>query len=311
MSATMLRHVEDYLRLRRALGFKLTRPGQLLPQFVTYLDAIGAQSITVEAALAWTRQSVGAQPVTLSHRLGAVRGFARYLATIDPTTEIPPAGQFGKQRRRTPYIYSSDEIARLLGAAGRLRPPLRAATYPALLGLLASSGLRIGEAVRLTDPDVDLNTGVLTVRHTKFDRHRLVPLHPSVTAALADYTSRRDRLAPTGRADALFVSTTGRALSTKLVNSTFGFLLASAGLPNTPGQRPRVHDLRHAMVVNTLIDWQRDGVDIAARLPVLSTYLGHVSPASTYWYFSAVPELMRLAAAGLDRQPGSRSGRLS
>lgn len=306
MSAELTGHVEDYLRLRRALGFKLRFEGQVLPQFVAYLDAIGAPSVTVDAAVAWTRLSVGAQPVTLSHRLGAVRGFARYLATIDSATEIPPSGLFGKQQRRTPYIYSSEEIAQLLAVAGQLRPQLRAVTYPALLGLLAVSGMRVGEAVRLTGTDVDLNTGVLTVRHTKFDRDRLVPLHPSVTAALADYTSRRDRLAPTERADALFVSTTGRALSTKLVNATFGSLLASAGLPTTPGQRPRVHDLRHSMVVSTLIGWQRDGVDIAARLPVLSTYLGHVSPASTYWYFTAVPELMQLAAAGLDRRCGSQ-----
>ena len=307
MSGALAGHVEDYLRLRRALGFKLTRPGQVLPQFVAYLDAIGAQSVTVEAAIAWTRLSVGAQPVTLSHRLGAVRGFARYLATIDPATEIPPCGLFGKQQRHTPYIYSPEEIARLLAAAGQLRPQLRAATYPALFGLLAASGMRVGEAVRLTGPDVDLNTGVLQVRHAKFDRDRLVPLHPSVTTALTDYTSRRDRLAPTARADALFVSTTGSPLSTKLVNAAFGSLLASAGLPTTPGQRPRVHDIRHSFVVNTLIGWQRDGVDVAARLPVLSTYLGHVSPASTYWYFSAVPELMQLAAAGLDRRFGSRS----
>lgn len=307
MSAALAGHVEHYLRLRRALGFKLARPGQVLPQFVAYLDTIGAQAVTVEAAVAWTRLSEGAQPVTLSHRLGAVRGFARYLATIDPATEIPPTGLFGKQQRHVPYIYSPEEIARLLAAAGQLRPLLRAATYPALLGLLAASGMRVGEAVRLTGPDVDLDTGVLTVRHTKFDRARLVPLHPSVVSALADYTSRRDRLAPTERADALFVSTTGRALTTKLVNATFGSLLASAGLPTTHGQRPRVHDLRHSMVVNTLIDWQRDGANIAARLPVLSTYLGHVSPSSTYWYFSAVPELMQLAAAGLDRRFGSRA----
>lgn len=307
MSAELAGHLEDYLRLRRALGFKLRFEGQALPQFVAYLDAIGAQSITVEAAVAWTRLSVGVQPVTLSHRLGAVRGFARYLATIDPATEIPPCGLFGKQQRRTPYIYSPAEIARLLAAAGQLRPPLRAASSEALFGLLAVSGMRVGEAARLTGPDVDLNTGVLTVRHPKFDRDRLVPLHPSVTAALADYISHRDRLAPTERADALFVSASGRALSTKLVNATFGSLLAPAGLPTTPGQRPRVHDLRHSMVVNTLIGWQRDGVDIAGRLPVLSTYLGHVSPDSTYWYFTAVPELMQLAAAGLDPRSGSRS----
>lgn len=306
MSAALAGHVADYLRLRRALGYKLKFEGQVLPQFVAYLDAIGAQSITVEAAIAWTRLSEGAQPVTLSHRLGAVRGFARYLATIDPATEIPPCGLFGKQQRHIPYIYSPEEITRLLDAAGQLRPQLRAVTYQALFGLLAATGMRVGEALRLSGPDVDLDTGVLQVRHAKFDRDRLVPLHPSVTNALADYASRRDRLAPTQRADTLFISTTGAPLNTKRVNATFGSLLAPAGLPTEPGQRPRIHDMRHSFVVNTLIGWQHDGVDIAARLPVLSTYLGHVSPASTYWYFSAVPELMQLAAAGLNRF-GNRS----
>lgn len=307
MSAALAGHVADYLRLRRTLGFKLARPGQVLPQFVAYLEAIGAQAVTVEAAIAWTRLSVGAQPVTLSHRLGAVRGFARYLATIDPATQIPPCGLFGKQQRHVPYIYSAEQIARLLAATGQLRPQLRAATYQALFGLLAASGMRVGEAVRLTGPDVDLNTGVLRVRHAKFDRERLVPLHPSVTSALADYISRRNQLARRRRADTLFVSTTGAPLSTNMVSTTFGSLLEPAGLPAGPGQRARVHDIRHSFIVNTLIGWQRDGVDIAARLPVLSTYLGHVSPASTYWYFSAVPELMQLAAAGLERRFGGRS----
>jgi len=307
MNAVLAGHVEDYLRLRRALGFKLIEPGKVLPRFVAYLDAIGAQTVTVEAAIAWTRLSEGAQPVTLSHRLGAVRGFARYLATIDPATEIPPCGLFGKQQRHQPYIYSPEDITRLLAAAGQLRPQLRALSYQALLGLLAATGLRVGEAVRLTRPDVDLDTGLLRVRHAKFDRDRLVPLHPSVTTELAGYTAHRDRLAPTKPTDTLFVSTTGTPLNTKGVDATFRSLLAPAGLPTTTGLRPRVHDLRHSYVVNTLVGWQHDGVDIAARLPVLSTYLGHVSPASTYWYFSAVPELMQLAAARLDRRFGSRS----
>jgi integrase/recombinase XerD len=306
MSAVLAGHMEDYLRLRRALGFKLTRPGQVLPQFVAYLDASGAQRITVEAAIAWTRLSEGAQPVTLSHRLGAVRGFARYLATIDPATEIPPTGLFGKQQRRIPYIYTPEEIARLLAAAGRLRPPLRAASYEALFGLLAVSGMRIGEASRLLRADVDLAEGLIRIRHTKFDRDRLVPLHPSATKSLRGYATRRDRLCPQPRTDAFFISSVGTALRHSSLNATFLALLAEAGFPTATGSRPRIHDLRHSLVVNTLIDWQRDGGDIAARLPVLSTYLGHVSPASTYWYFSAVPELMQLAAAGLDRRSGSR-----
>lgn len=307
MNAALAGHVEDYLRLRRALGFKLEFEGRVLPGFVAYLDAIGARRITVDAAVAWTRLSVGAQPVTLSHRLGAVRGFARYLATIDPATEIPPTGLFGKQQRRTPYIYSPEEIARLLAAAGRLLPPLRATTYQTLFGLLAVTGLRIGEALRLLRADVDLAEGVIRIRHTKFDRDRLVPLHPSATKALRCYTTRRDRMYPQPRSDTFFISSVGTALRHSPVYATFSCLLAPAGLPTAAGGRPRIHDLRHSLVVNTLIGWRRDGVDIGARLPVLSTYLGHVSPASTYWYLTAVPELMQLAAAGLDRRFESRS----
>lgn len=293
-------HAVDYLRLRRALGFKLTQPGQALTQFVAWLDAAGITTITVEAALAWVRLSQGAQPVTYSHRLGAVRGFARYLQTIDPATEIPPTGIFGKQRRYTPYVYSEEEVTRLLHAARRLRPPLRAATYETLFGLLAASGLRVGEALRLTREDVDLADGLVKIRHTKFDRDRLVPLHPSLTDALVNFTACRDRLSRRARTDTFFVSSVGTALRYNAVHATFVSLLASAGLPTATSTRPRIHDLRHSLAVNTLIGWQRDGLDVASRLPVLSTYLGHVSPASTYWYLTAVPELMQLAAVRLE-----------
>jgi integrase/recombinase XerD len=299
-------HVADYLRLRRALGFKLAEPGHVLPQFVAWLEGTGSEAITAEAAITWARLPQGRDPVTLSHRLGAVRGFARYLRTIDPATEIPPTGLFGKQQRRAPHIYSPQEIQRLMRAARQLHPPLRAATIEALLGLLAVSGLRIGEALALTRQDVDLATGVLRIRHAKFDRERLVPLHLSATHALRGYAAHRDRLCPEQKSDTFFVSATGTALRHSTVHAAFRTLLAPAGLPTATGSRPRVHDLRHTVVVNTLIDWQRDGVDIASLLPVLSTYLGHVNPASTYWYFSAVPQLMQLAAAGLDRRSGGQ-----
>lgn len=301
-------HADDYLRLRRALGFKLTQPGQMLPQFIAWLDAADITTVTVEATLAWVRLSKGKQPVTYSHQLGAVRGFARYLQTIDPATEIPPAGIFGKQQRRAPYVYSEEEITRLLHAARQLRPPLRATTYETLFGLLAATGLRIGEALRLTREEVDLADGLIRIRHTKFDRDRLVPLHRSVTDTLGDYAARRDRLCPPDRAATFFVSSRGTALRYNAVNAAFHTLLASAGLPTTTGPRPRIHGLRHSFAVHTLIGWQREGIDVASQLPVLSTYLGHVSPASTYWYLSAVPELMQLAAARLDDHAARTSG---
>lgn len=301
-------HVADYLRLRRAFGFKLHRPAQLLPQFVAYLDAAGTQTITVELAVAWARLPEGVQPIEWAHRLSAVRGFARYLHTIDPVTEIPPAGVFAaRQQRPTPYIYTPAEVAALLRAARRLHPPLRAATHECLFGLLAVSGMRVGEAIGLARADVDLTEGVVRVRHPKFDRDRLVPLHPSATDALRAYVKHRDRLCPAPRSDAFFCSSVGTTLGYSGVRETFIKISTAIGL-RTATSKPRIHDLRHSLAVHTLIDWQRDGVDIAAGLPVLSTYLGHLNPANTYWYLSAVPELMQPAAARLHEWSTRASG---
>ncbi|WP_188744710.1 tyrosine-type recombinase/integrase [Agromyces bauzanensis] len=290
----------EYLRLRRALGFTLADPGRVLPQFVAWMEVRGGETVTVEAALEWTRLTVNASTTRLSQRLGAVRGFARYLHSIDPATEIPPAGVFGKPERFVPHIYTDEQLTALLAATRRLEPALRAATIHALFGLLISTGMRIGEALRLTDDDVDLVGGVLTIRHAKFDRDRLVPLHPTVTDMLGDYARDRDRHHASARDGAFFVSGSGAALGYNHVHAGFRVLLGWTGIVTAAGNQPRVHDLRHAFTVNTLIGWQRDGIDIGGRLPVLSTYLGHVSPASTYWYLQAVPELMRHAADRLE-----------
>ena len=305
--STLSGHLSDYLALRRALGFKLERPGVLLPRFLAWLDAADAPTITVELAVSWARLPDAVQPITWAHRLGAVRGFARYLATIDPATEIPPAGVFAaRYQRPVPYVYSAGEIRGLLRAARALRPPLRAATHQALFGLLAACGMRVGEAIALTRADIDLAAGVITIRHGKFDRARLAPLHPSVTDALRGYAARRDRLCPVPQSDRFFLSCLGTALTYPGVHHTFVQISTASGL-RTPTRQPRIHDLRHSLAVNTLIGWQRDGADVAGRLPLLSSYLGHVNPAGTFWYLTAVPELMRLAAAGLDRTPGRQS----
>jgi integrase/recombinase XerD len=292
--------VVEYLRLRRALGFKLKREGRMLPQFVSWLDAAGAQTITVELAVAWARLPEGVQPIEWARRLGVVRGFARWLHTIDPATQIPPPDVFGaRQQRPVPYVYSAAEISGLLQATRTLRPPLRAATHEALFGLLAATGLRVGESIALTRSDVDLTAGVITIRHAKFDRPRLVPLHPSVTSALHAYAARRDQICTAPKADTFFLSTVGTALSYSRVRQTFAQISTAIGL-RTATRRPRIHDLRHSLVVNTLIGWQRDGVDVGSQMVLLSTYLGHVKPASTYWYVSAVPELMQLVAVPRD-----------
>lgn len=238
-------HVQEYLQLRRALGFKLAWPGHLLPQFVDYLADTGSETITVEAAIAWARLRRDACPITLSHRLGAVRGFARYLASIDPATEIPPLGVFGKQQRRIPFIYSPEQIRLLVAAAGQLCPPLKAATFQALLGLLGVSGMRVGEALRLSRRDVDLTGGMIRIRHPKFDRERLVPLHPSSTEALRRYVARRDRQCPSPGTEMFFISDTGSALRYQSMRLTFVTVLETSGFPTTAGSRPRIHDLRH------------------------------------------------------------------
>jgi len=298
-------HVENYLRLRRALGFKLDREGRLLPQFVAYLETAGAATVSSELAIAWARLPAGVQPDHWAKRLGVARKFAAYLQTIDPTTEIPPPDVFpARHHRPTPYLWSQSEICRLLEGARGLRSPLRAATHEVLFGLLAVSGMRIGEAIALQRDDVELSTGVITIREAKGDRTRLVPLHPTATGALRGYAARRDRVCPKPRSSAFFISTAGTALGKCQVERTFVKITTQVGL-RTAEAHPRIHDLRHSFAVHTLIGWQQSGVQIDERIAALSTYLGHSSPAGTYWYLSASPELMQLAAERLHARFGA------
>jgi len=299
-------HVEDYLRLRRALGFKLERHGLVLPQLVAYLEAAGAATVTSELAIAWAGLPKGARPNHWAARLAVARGFARYLQTIDPATEVPPPGVFPARRHRpTPYLWSQEEIRRLLEGARALRSPLRAATHEALFGLLATTGMRLGEAIGLGRDDVDLVAGVITIREAKFDRSRLVPLHPTTAEALSRYVARRDRLCLRPRSTAFFLSSASTALRRSAVDKTLRKITTSLGI-RTATVRPRAHDLRHSFAVATLTGWLRSGVSVDERMAVLSTYLGHVSPADTYWYLSASPELMTLAAERLDARFGAQ-----
>jgi integrase/recombinase XerD len=289
-------HVDDYLRLRRALGFKLKEDELVLGQLVGYLEAAGATTVTSELAIGWARLPVGVHPNQWAKRLRIARGFAAYLQTIDPRTEIPPPDVFPTRRQRaTPYLFSEQDICQLLAAARRLRHPLRAASYEALFGLLAVSGMRIGEAVALGREDVDLDAGVITIRKAKGDRARLVPLHPTAIEALRRYASTRDRLCLTPRSRAFFLSSVGTPVHPNGLRAVFREIMTRIGV-RTEEVRPRVHDLRHRFAVQTLIGWQRSGIRIDEQIATLSTYLGHVSPADTYWYLSASPELMALAA---------------
>jgi integrase len=298
--------VEDYLQLRRALGFKLERAGRILPQLVTYLAAAGAATVTSDLAIAWARLPEHAQPNHWAQRLAIARGFAAYLQAIDPATQVPPSGVFPTRRHRpTPYLWSQPDVCRLLESARALRPPLRAATYETLFGLLAASGMRVGEAIGLERDDVDLQAGVITIRHAKFDRTRLVPLHSTVTEALSSYATERDHLCPKPHPSEFFVSSKGTRLDRSSVDKALRKITTSLGI-RTETVHPRAHDLRHSFAVDTLIRWQRSGLRVDEHIAALSTYLGHVSPADTYWYLSASPQLMELAAERLHTQFGAR-----
>jgi integrase/recombinase XerD len=297
----LARHAGEYLSLRRALGFKLEFHAHVLPQFVAYLGSVGATAITTEHAITWAGQPTGVSAIYRSHRLGAVRGFARYMRAIDPATEVPPPGIWrSSPRRPTPYLYSDEEVTLLLRAARRLQPPLRAATYEVLLGLLAATGMRVGEAIALLRDDVDLIQGVLTVRSGKGNRPRLVPLHQSTTTALNGYAERRDRLCPAPRAGTFFLSSVGTAVRYEDLCRTFRRMADEV----VASAHSRIHDLRHTFAVRTLVDLHRAGADIQAHIAVLSAYLGHVNPSGTYWYLSAAPALMELAADRLERHLG-------
>ena len=296
----------DYLQLRHSLGHELAEAGWLLPGFVAYLDAHGSPTVTIEAALAWAQQApksaTGRVTTVGPRRMTAARGFARYLSGIDAGTEVPPLGLMPhRQRWRQPFIYSAADIDALLELARQtIVSPLRAATYQTLIGLLAASGLRIGEAIKLDRSDVDWAQGVLLIRESKFGKSRLVPLHPSSMTALEGYAQLRDQLQPRPAEPAFFVSLNQKRLLYAVVQLTFRQLINNAGIGAGAPSPPRLHDFRHTFAVRTLLGWYRAGEDVQSKIPSLLTYLGHREPASTYWYLSAAPELLALAAARQD-----------
>jgi integrase/recombinase XerD len=300
------RHLDDYLALRRRLGFKLERAGRLLAQFVHYCDEAGIEVVTVEVALAWATSPVECSPMWGAHRLCVARGFLRFLHALEPRTGVPPTGLLSSgPTRANPYLYSLEQVTALMRAARGIHSKLRGASMEAVIGLLACSGMRVGEALALDRGDVDLRQGVLTIRQAKFDKTRELPLHPTTTAALAAYAKRRDELAPAAPNPAFFVSAAGTRILYCNFHRGFRELVRRAGIEaRSPSCRPRPHDLRHTFAVATLAHWQREGDDVGAKLPVLSTYLGHVDPAATYWYLSGSTEVLSLAAARLEAAYG-------
>lgn len=294
--------IGDYLTVRRALGHKMELGERLLGQFATYYAQVGATRISSDLAVAWATLPAGASAGWWAQRLGVLRGFAAWLQTLDPNTEVPPAdmltGRFG---RVVPYLYSDADIAAMMNAARGLAFPLQQHTYETLIGLLAVTGLRIGEAIRLDRGDVCADAGIVRVIGSKFGKSREVPLHPSTVDALIRYGQHRDRLCPTPVAHSFFVSVRGTRLNYSVIQPTFAKLVRQAGLePRSERCRPRVHDVRHSFAVRALVDCYAAGGDAQALLPSLSTFMGHTDPKSTYWYLSASPELMSFASRRLE-----------
>lgn len=296
--------IDDYLGQRRELGFKLRDHESVLKGFASFLKREGGSHITTELALRFAKQRRNVQPARWARRLSIVRGFAQYWSATDAKTEIPPPGLLPhRYRRRAPYIYTDDEILRLMEAAKRLPSAtgLRGWSLATFFGLLAVAGLRINEATGLNRDDVDLSQGVLTIRWTKFGKTRLVPVHPSTQRALRQYARKRDRIHPKSRTPSFFLSEHGTRLTEWSVRRAFIRISRQIGLRGESHHSgPRPHDLRHVFAVKTLLSWYRAGLDVERQMPLLSTYLGHTHVADTYWYLSAVPELLGLAAARLE-----------
>lgn len=301
--------VNEYLELRRGLGFKLVNHEPCLRQFVTFLERKKTTRITTALAVQFAMLNPERHPKAMAARYSTVRGFARYRAGAEPATEIPPCGVVrGRSRRARPYLSSDEEVRRLLDAARGLSPTyhLRSWTYYCLFGLLAVSGVRLGEALNLACEDIDWKEGLLTIRRTKFGKSRLVPLHPSTLEVLAACAKRRARFFAQGQRRMIrqfFVTKFGTPLREGSVYRVFWSLSRQIGLRDgAAGHRPRLHDFRHRFAVNTLLRWYRAGEPVDRRLPELSTYLGHVQVADTYWYLSCTPELMAVASSRLERR---------
>jgi integrase/recombinase XerD len=293
----------DYLALRRTLGYKLERAGTELADFVAYSESVHSTHVRTKVALEWAMRTSTAESRWRADRLAMVRGLARYLNAIDPAHEIPPTGLIPARRDRpAPFLYSDEQISTLMSASRQLRSPIQAATLETVIGLLAVTGLRVAEVIRLDDADLESNDqAVLDVRHSKGGKSRLVPIESSVADAVASYVALRDRTFPRRPSSSLFVSTVGRRLRSGNLGAAFRCVVAMTELGTRPvGRAPRLGDFRHSFAMRTLLEWHQDGRDVNALLPRLSTYLGHVSPASTYWYLSASPELLAAAAGRLE-----------
>jgi len=297
--------LDDYLAVRRGLGYKLERAESFLSDFVNYVDAQGSCFVTTKLALEWATLPSDASSNWKAERLCVVRGFAKYRQAFDPRTELPCQGLLPfRKTRKTPYLYSDKDIEELLNACSGICTPLKACTYATFFGLLAATGMRVGEAIALDRTDIDWRDKLLVVRHSKSSKSREIPIHPTTSEALRAYARTRDEAFASLRTPSFFVSLAGTRLFYNDVHRNFLALVSRAGLSERRPRRPRIHDLRHTFALKTLLSWYKAGVNVESRLPLLSTYLGHVGPTNTYWYLTATPELLRLAAERRDSVRG-------
>jgi integrase len=306
MMNALKKALKDYVAFKRAMGLKFRDEERSLESFLSFMKDRRATRITSQLAYDWATQPKKAQAAYWARRLGDVRRFASYLQAYVPDTEIPPDHLIpGRSRRAKPYLYSHLEIRQLMAAARDLSPgeQLPGLSYHCLIGLLATTGLRVGEALNLKRDDVDLDHGTLTIRAAKFNKSRLVPLHRSTIHALRRYAQRRDALVGAPRRAHFLVAQRGGRLWGPRVRTAFNKASRRIGLRKPDDSRgPRLHDFRHRFAVEALRRWYRRGKDVENLLPVLSTYLGHVNIQDTYWYLSACPELMSAAAKRLDKR---------
>jgi integrase/recombinase XerD len=300
--------IEEYLQLRRNLGFLLRGPGRLLHSFAAFAEREKATHLTADLAIRWAQQPADAKPTTWAVRLQTVRRFAIWLSASDRRTEVPPAGLLPyRYERKRPYLYSDAEVANLVRTAGQLPSPagLKGRTFATIFGLLAVSGMRISEALALDRQDVDLQEGILRIRRSKFGKSRLVAVHESTRQVLADYARERDRVVPRPAGAAFFLSERGSRVTEWASRYNFAKVSRQVGLRSATtdcrhGHGPRLHDMRHRFAACTLINWYRAGIDVEREIPKLATYLGHVHVNETYWYIEAVPELLELATLRLE-----------
>jgi integrase/recombinase XerD len=301
MTGDLHQAIDSYIALRRGLGYQLLNAERALHDYADFLLARGETTVTTASVVVWATSREGTTAHYAVERLSHVRTFARYLAAFEPDTEVPPINMLGGRRRRTaPHIYSETEVGSLMAFAATVHPEDRGAALEVLIGLLAATGLRPGEAYALDRGDVDLTEGILTIHESKFHKSREVPLHESTVTALRAYRSRRDRWFSKSPTSPFIACRPQGRLAAKNVHYAFQRLLTQAGVDDPERRWPRLHDFRHTFAVKTLLDWHARGLDVQSMLPLLSTYLGHVNPNTTYWYLSAEPELLRAAADRLE-----------